>query len=228
MSTDPVKQIMMALADARKLQDSAATEEIYNRLRSLLQQDSVRNSDAIYVLDRYREKPDIWEAPLKDELRETSVEQDEKILQMAEQLISLEHTQQQAIFERIIAESALVCTTLQKSNRHFRDHFEGRYRFGIFIACFGLLSLLMAIFILSRGDMHLAPSILITTFIVEALSLLFFLQAKNVDMYTERNNEQLLQAEAIHQKIEFVSNTDGEIRRHLSHLIVDQLLKLAS
>jgi hypothetical protein len=225
MITDPIQFILTALDDARETQDSSQAKEIYTRLRDSLQKG--QNANAVYVLDRYWEKPDIWEAPLKDELTRVQAGQDKELLIAAEKLISIEHVQQQAVFERLLAEVSSLRDTLQKSNKNLLDQFEEGLRFGLYVACISLPGLFGIIILLSEGNIHTGLSLLIIISVVEALSVLFLLRANAISKYVNNANNHLMLAEGIYQKLELVISADDEIRHHLSHIVIEQLLNLS-
>jgi hypothetical protein len=225
MITDPIQFILTALNDARETQDSGQAEEIYTRLRNYLQKG--QNANAVFILDRYWEKPDIWEAPLKDELTRVQVGQDKELLIAAEKLISIEHVQQQAVFERLLAEVSSLRNTLQKSNKHLLDQFEERLRFGLYVACISLPGLFGIIIVLSEGKIHAGLSLLIIILVIEALSILFFLRANAISKYMHNAEKHQMQVEGIYQKLALAISADNEIRHHLSHIVIEQLLNLS-
>jgi len=224
MITDPMKRFLTVLNDLREMQDSSIAEEIYSRLRSALQES--QNANAIYVLDRYREKPDIWEAPLKDELAQIQSDQGKEILEVAEKLISVKYTQQQAIFEHLLAEAYSLRETLRQSNRHFQVVIEHRLCFSIFLACIGLASLIGSIIILETNT-HLELSILMIILFIEALAVISLLRVQTARKYITNAHKHLTQAEVVYQKLELIACADERVRNNISDPFIDQLLHLS-
>ncbi len=98
---DPITLVLTALAAgaAAGVQEVAgkAIKDAYQGLKSLLQKKFGDKPEAEMVLDKYEEKPAIWEAPLKDALKTTKADQDEEIIKAAQSLLSLANPQQAAL-----------------------------------------------------------------------------------------------------------------------------------
>jgi hypothetical protein len=98
---EPITLIMTALATGLAAGVSAvATETVtdtYRGLKVLIQRKFVGKPEAEIALAKYEEKPQVWEAPLRDALAETDADKDEEIIQAAQQLMSLLDPEQAAM-----------------------------------------------------------------------------------------------------------------------------------
>jgi hypothetical protein len=97
---DPMTLILTALAAgaAAAAQDTAsqAVRDGYAGFKALIQRRFAKRPEAETALTQYEEKPGVWEAPLKDALAETGADEDQEVLQMAQQLLKLVKPQQAA------------------------------------------------------------------------------------------------------------------------------------
>jgi hypothetical protein len=97
---DPITVIVAALAAGAiaALQETAslAVKEGYAGLKSLIQECFAGRPEAELALAKYEQKPDVWQAPLKDELAEAGVDKDPAVVQAASQLLKLVQPQQVA------------------------------------------------------------------------------------------------------------------------------------
>jgi hypothetical protein len=88
---DPISLIVAALAAgaAGGLKDAAgeAVKDGYNELRGLLQRRFGGKPDAEIALEKHAEKPEVWEAPLRDALAETGADRDEELIAAARKLL---------------------------------------------------------------------------------------------------------------------------------------------
>jgi uncharacterized small protein (DUF1192 family) len=101
IGNDAINLIMTALSlgVASGLKD-AATDTVkdgIHRLKALLQRKAAGRSEASVALAKYEEKPDVWEAPLRDELIHIGADRDEEILEAAKHLLTLVNPQQAAM-----------------------------------------------------------------------------------------------------------------------------------
>ena len=114
MAVDPITLILTALATRAvgsvQAKTNKAVEEAYARLKTLIQKKFIDNSEAVFVLDKYEEKPDVWEAPLKDELMQIHADKDKQVIETARALVSLQESQQQAEYEHIATQPTAVQT----------------------------------------------------------------------------------------------------------------------
>ncbi len=98
---DPVSLILTALTAgaSASIQATAseAVKDLYDGLKALIQQRFVGRPKAQMILAEHEKKPDIWKAPLVEELRETGSDQDEEIIEVAQKLMSQLDPQQAAI-----------------------------------------------------------------------------------------------------------------------------------
>jgi len=82
---EPVSMILAALAAgaaaAAKDTASQAVKDGYASLKALIAKRFAGKPEAEMALTQHEKKPDVWEAPLTDSLAETSVDQDQEIVQ---------------------------------------------------------------------------------------------------------------------------------------------------
>jgi hypothetical protein len=90
---DPLTLIVTALAAgvtaAVKQTSGEAVKDAYQALKGLIRRRMSGNSAAEVALEKHEEKPEVWEAPLKDALSEAGADQDEEIVEAARKLMTL-------------------------------------------------------------------------------------------------------------------------------------------
>jgi hypothetical protein len=100
-SMDPVTLILSALmagaAASVKETASAAVKDGYNGLKELIQRKFGGNADAQHALSKYEQKPEVWQAPLAEEIKQGGLAQDQELLVLAQQLMAQLHPQQAAL-----------------------------------------------------------------------------------------------------------------------------------
>ncbi len=95
---DPTTLIISALAAGATagLTDTASqvVKDAYAGLKALIQKRFAGKPEAEMALAQHEKKPEVWEAPLKDALTEVGADQDEAIIQKAQELLKLVQPQQ--------------------------------------------------------------------------------------------------------------------------------------
>lgn len=90
---DPITLLTTALATGAgaALKDTAtqAVKDAYAGLKALIQQKFGERDAAKTALEQYGDKPQVWEAPLQEELKTSGAAQDETILAAAQELMKL-------------------------------------------------------------------------------------------------------------------------------------------
>jgi hypothetical protein len=98
---EPITLIITALtAGATAGAQAVAGEAIkdtYHGLKTLIRRKFAGKPEAEIALAKYEEKPQVWEAPLKEALAETDADQDEEIIQAAQKIMTLVSPQQAAM-----------------------------------------------------------------------------------------------------------------------------------
>ncbi len=98
---DPATLILTALssgaADSVKDTASIAIKDAYNGLKALIQRRFIGKPAAEAALTEYEKKPDVWKAPLEEELKETETDQDQDVIEAAQKLMTLIQPQQAAM-----------------------------------------------------------------------------------------------------------------------------------
>ncbi len=100
---DPISLIITALSSVITALSSAAgraaitgaaqglaqgtAQEAYHDLKTLIKRKFAGNPKAEMVLEEYEKNPKTYEAPLKEELAEAGVDQDEEIIKKAQELL---------------------------------------------------------------------------------------------------------------------------------------------
>lgn len=227
---DPIKLIVAALASGTlvKATKNRAIEEIYTRLKTLLRKKFTGNPDAMFVLDKFEEKPEIWEAPLKDELIQTRALEDKEIIETANTLLSLQRSQQQADYERIASEAANQRRQLQHIYEQLQRQSADWLRFSLIAAVLGIMCITIGVFAILTEKFPIGLLIVVLSLIPEATAALFSLRARETKKRADVINEQLVQSERIYQAIELALMSDDETRQRLQRVIVERLLNLAA
>lgn len=95
---DPVTLIIMALASGAaaglNAASSSAIKDAYSGLKSLLKHKFAGKPEAELALEKHEEKPEIWEQPLRDELKQAGADRDEEILRAAQGVLRIVHPEQ--------------------------------------------------------------------------------------------------------------------------------------
>lgn len=95
---EPTTLIISALAAGATagLTDAASqvVKDAYTGLKALIQKRFAGKPEAEMALVQHEKKPEVWEVPLKDALAETGADQDEVIIQKAQELLKLIQPQQ--------------------------------------------------------------------------------------------------------------------------------------
>lgn len=90
---DPITLILAALTAgaALGLKDAAssAVSDAYGALKSLVGRKLAGRRDGELALERYEAKPEVWEAPLKDELVTVRAGEDAELVEAARRLMAL-------------------------------------------------------------------------------------------------------------------------------------------
>jgi lipoprotein-anchoring transpeptidase ErfK/SrfK len=95
---EPTSLIVAALvagaAAAARDTASQAIKDAYSGLKSLVQKRFADKPEAEVALAQHEKKPEVWQEPLKDALAETGANQDDEIVQQAQQVLKLVNPQQ--------------------------------------------------------------------------------------------------------------------------------------
>src|SRR6266566_3615302 len=95
---DPVNVVLAALAagaaTAAKDTASQAVKDAYSGLRALVKNRFEKKPQAEVALAEYEKDQDTWQKPLQKSLVETGADQDEAIVQQAQQVLKLVNPQQ--------------------------------------------------------------------------------------------------------------------------------------
>jgi hypothetical protein len=95
---NPIDLILAALATGAltsiQATASEAIKDSYKGLKRLILQRFAANTDAAATLTKYEKQPEVWKAPLENELRQAGADQDETIVKAAQHLMILVYPQQ--------------------------------------------------------------------------------------------------------------------------------------
>lgn len=94
---EPLTIILTVLAAGASGLADAAAQDLYNKLNLMVVKKFNGKPDAELALAKYQEKPEIWAEPLKAELIETGVVQDNEILRVAKELMKVVKPQQTSV-----------------------------------------------------------------------------------------------------------------------------------
>jgi hypothetical protein len=87
-AVDPVSLILQALVTgAVEIAKNEVVKDTYTGLKELIKHRFANKPDAEMALAKYEEKPQVWEALLKDELIAAEVDRDAEVLALAKQLL---------------------------------------------------------------------------------------------------------------------------------------------
>ncbi len=76
---------------------SMVIKDTYTGLKALIQRKFTGKPTAETALTEYEKKPDVWKAPLEEELKETETDQDQNVIEAAQKLMKLIQPQQAAM-----------------------------------------------------------------------------------------------------------------------------------
>jgi hypothetical protein len=98
---EPITLILAALAAGAiagiQATASQAIKDTYASLKKLIQFKFAGQQDAELALAKYEEKPEIWEAPLKNALAEVAADKDKEIVTVAQKVMALIDPEQAAM-----------------------------------------------------------------------------------------------------------------------------------
>lgn len=229
MVIDPATLILTALgsgATTIQAKKNKAIEETYTRLKTLIQKKFTGNAEAMFVLDKYEAKPDVWEAPLKDELLQVNADEDKEIIQTAKMLMSLQESQQKADYERIAVEADNQRKQLQQTYEHHYHQFEQWFRLSLIAVVPGLSGITVGVFTIIIEKMPIGLVIIAIGLMIGAIAALFSLRAKEAKKRANTISKQLIQWGGVYEAIELALMTDDETRKRLHSLIIERLLDL--
>lgn len=90
---DPITLIVSALTAGAiaAVQETAGTaiKDAYQGLVALIKQRFAKDPEAKMVLDNHAKKPETWEKPLEDTIRNSGIAGDPQVLQAAQELVKL-------------------------------------------------------------------------------------------------------------------------------------------
>jgi hypothetical protein len=97
---DPISLIVMALTAgitaAVKDVSGEAVKDAYQGLKRLVRRRLAGDAAAEVALDKHADKPEVWEAPLKDALSQAGADRDKEIVAAAQRLMALVEPEQAA------------------------------------------------------------------------------------------------------------------------------------
>jgi hypothetical protein len=97
---DPVTLIVTALVTGATagLKDTAtdALKDAYAGLKRLLTRKFAGKPEAETALEQHEQKPDVWEAPMRDAILQSGADQDDEILRAAQGVLQIVHPEQLA------------------------------------------------------------------------------------------------------------------------------------
>ena len=125
---DPLTLILAALTAgaAAGLQSTAnqVMQDAYNGLKTLIQHKFAGKPAAETALTQHEQKPDVWKAPLEDELKQTGADKDDEIIKAAQKLMELVEPEQAALGKfnvRISGGQGIVIGEHNTSTMYFGD-----------------------------------------------------------------------------------------------------------
>ncbi len=84
-------------AESVKGTTSMVIKDAYAGLKALIQRKFKGKTTAETILTEYEKKPDVWKAPLEEELKETETDQDQDVIEAAQKLMTFIQPQQAAM-----------------------------------------------------------------------------------------------------------------------------------
>jgi len=127
---DPLTLIVTALVTgaAASLQDTAteAVKDAYHGLKGMIQRRFAGKPEAEVALTQAEKKPEVWQEPLKDALKETTADQDEEIIRAAEKLMGLLDPQEAAAGKYNVHIAGNVHGFAQGDHQHVEMNFGDR------------------------------------------------------------------------------------------------------
>ena len=127
---EPITLILTALTiGAATIAKGALTEmgkEAYQNLKKSIQNKLAGNKEAELVLEKYEEKPTVWETPLKDMLITAGIDKDKEIIQTAQNLLSIIDPQQAAVGKYNLQITGEVNGIVQGDNAQVTMHFTDK------------------------------------------------------------------------------------------------------
>lgn len=130
---DPVTLILAALvagaAVGAQSTASQAIQDAYSGLKTLIQRKFAGKPEAEVALKKHEQKPDVWKAPLEEELKETGADKDDEIIKAAQKLMALVQPEQAAMGKfnvRVSGGQGIVIGEHNTSTMYFGDRPESK------------------------------------------------------------------------------------------------------
>ena len=127
---DPISLILTALLTGATaaLSETAGQviKESYQRLKTLLHQRLAGQPVAQVALDGYEKKPEVWKAPLAEQLQAAGVSQDRCVIEAAQALLQALHPQEAAQGKYAVQISGQVQGFAQGDAQSVQMHFGNR------------------------------------------------------------------------------------------------------
>lgn len=117
----------LATGAASSVKDTAdqAVKDAYNGLKTLIQRKFANKPAAETALAEYEKQPDVWREPLKHIIKEAELDQDQKIIAAAQQLVQLVQPQQAAMGKYNVQITGNIQGYVQGDNQQVTINFSG-------------------------------------------------------------------------------------------------------
>lgn len=238
---DSITLILSALASSKftstQTADNEKIRDLYNELKTLLQHKFEGRQEALFVLTKYEARPDVWKVPLQEELEQAHADQDPKIIETAQSLMTLVSPQQEAAEE-----------LLKRIRREVERNYEqaltqskraaGISRRVVLISAIGtiLAGIIIVILlpILARSTNKIPSNLIswiiatLSVFVPLILSFIYN-RFKNANKQIDDSFKKLLEVNRFDQALELVMITeDAEDRAHLLEALLKRMTDVSA
>src|SRR5215472_4389470 len=204
-------------------------KDTYQALKELLRKKFAETQNekvADLVLEKYEEKPEVWRAPLEEELIRANVDKDKQIVETAQKLATLV-TPKDAAYERIASAANATRQQLERIYEQGREQAKQWSLFSLIAAILGFLVIIGGILAVLTVNTAVGLITSIAGLIPEVAAALFFQQARDANKRVDSISDRLLEIDKIHRAIEIALTVEDTSQNRLKETIILRILGLS-
>jgi preprotein translocase subunit SecF len=207
--------------------DSDELKEAHENLKKLVMEKVSDKTNNDQVLAKYNEDPEKWREELKEELRESKVDQDKQIIKEAHLVVNYQLQQKETAFARIVNSATTTRGQLDQISELGLNQAHRWYQYSLVATALGFIIIIIGIGLIYFTNKN-ALGILTTVagIIPEIAAALVFQQAKEANKRLDDFYKKLIELEEFNKAFEITLTTGEENQDHYKGLIISRLLGL--
>jgi len=219
---DPLTITLITNALAMGASSTVETsKDTYQTLKNLVRRRFGDEPEALLVLNKYEEKPEVWRGPLRDKLEQVHADQDEEIVKTAQNLIALTKPQQANAYVNVNSTR----TSLENIYRKYSRQARLWSLFSLIAVVIGFLLVLGGTDAISRGLITPGMITIITGTAIEFAVSLLFRGVRQAYKQLDRIRQKLIETDTIIDAMTLALSTNNEDLKQKIILRSLQLLK---